>query len=381
MRAAWLALVVVVAAGGTARAHDFSITATTAVFRADGTYQIDLTIDLDALCLGVAQSEDSAVVAAALRAMPAAELESRIADLRGLLARRTRVRFDGRAVEPTVSFPEYAATPSEHTENPGVLGVTARLTGVVPAGAATFTFWASRAFQAVHLTIRREGVEGEERHVLAVAEESPPFSLTAAIRSPSGWRTAWEYLRLGFEHILPKGIDHILFVLGLFLLSAKWKPLLWQVTAFTIAHSITLGLAIHGVIPLSESFRATVVEPLIALSIAYVAIENIVTSRLHVWRPVIVFGFGLLHGMGFAGVLQELGLPRGMLATALVSFNVGVELGQLAVIGLAFVAVGWARSSAVYRSRVVIPASAAIAFLGVYTAVQRAWLPDWPGVI
>ena len=128
----------------------------------------------------------------------------------------------------------------------------------------------------------------------------------------------------GFEHILPLGVDHILFVLGLFLLAAAWRPLLWQVSAFTLAHTMSLALSIAGVV----SLPSRLVETLIAASIAYVAIENLATTKMQPWRPVLVFAFGLLHGLGFASVLRELGLPDGEWVSALVSFNVGVELGQ-----------------------------------------------------
>ena len=178
---------------------------------------------------------------------------------------------------------------------------------------------------------------------------------------------AREYLSLGFEHILPKGLDHILFVLGLYLLSARLAPLLWQVTAFTVAHTLTLALSMYGVV----SLPPTVVEPLIAVSIAYVAVENMLMSELKPWRALVVFGFGLLHGLGFAGVLRDLGLPAGRFVTALVTFNLGVELGQLAVIGLAFLAVGWFHRRTWYRDRIVIPASAIIAAVGGYWAVAR----------
>src|SRR6266567_6510893 len=104
-----------------------------------------------------------------------------------------------------------------------------------------------------------------------------------------------------------------------------------------------------------------IVEPMIALSIAYVAIENIFLSELKPRRIALVFAFGLLHGMGFAGALRDLGLPRSEFVTALVTFNVGVEAGQLAVIGVAFLAVGWHCSRhAWYRRRIVVPASAMI---------------------
>ena len=151
-------------------------------------------------------------------------------------------------------------------------------------------------------------------------------------------------------------------MLGLFLLSVRWKPLLIQVTSFTVAHSITLGLSIYGVF----SLPPTVVEPLIAASIVYVAVENIITSRLHAWRPFVVFGFGLLHGLGFAGVLHEVGLPRSEFVTGLITFNLGVEFGQLAVITLAFGLVGfWGKDKPWYRTRVVIPAPALIALAGL----------------
>src|ERR1700712_1040579 len=140
------------------------------------------------------------------------------------------------------------------------------------------------------------------------------------------------YLGLGYQHILPLGFDHILFVLSLFLLSPNLKPILWQSTAFTIAHSVTLGLAMYGVITPSPK----IVEPLIALSIMYVALENIFSPRLKPSRIGIVFFFGLVHGMGFAGALGQLGLPPNSYLLSLIMFNVGVELGQLTIIVVAF---------------------------------------------
>ena len=115
-----------------------------------------------------------------------------------------------------------------------------------------------------------------------------------------------------------------------------------------------------------------VVEPLIAISIAYVAIENVFFSELKSWRVAVVFSFGLLHGLGFAGALREVGLPRSEFVTALFTFNLGVEAAQLAVIGTAFLLVGWhCAHRDWYRSRVVVPASLAIAVTAVYWTVQR----------
>ena len=148
----------------------------------------------------------------------------------------------------------------------------------------------------------------------------------------------------------------------------RLRPMLWQVTAFTVAHSITLALSIYGVVRIAPA----IVEPLIALSIAYVAVENLFTSHLRPWRIALVSAFGLLHGMGFAGVLSELGLPRSEFVTALITFNAGVEAGQLAVITGAFVLVAyWTSHREWYRRRIVVPASATIALVGVFWTIQR----------
>ena len=197
---------------------------------------------------------------------------------------------------------------------------------------------------------------------------SEAFPLDDTLVAKTTAEVAGEYLTLGFEHIVPKGLDHILFVLGIFFLSLHWKPLLYQVTAFTIAHSITLGLSLYGLVSLPPSF----VEPLIALSICYVAIENVVTRELKPWRVYVVFAFGLLHGLGFAGVLLELGLPREEFLTALIAFNIGVELGQLTVISAAFATVAyWFKDKPWYRQRIVIPVSLVIGMTGAYWTIER----------
>lgn len=240
--------------------------------------------------------------------------------------------------------------------------------GIIPAGAKT-ALWSYRSdYGDAVVNFISEGQAEKTTYWLVKGQQSPPYPLGVVV-TPRHWTAvAVDYTELGFLHILPKGLDHILFVLGLFLLSVRFTPLLWQVTAFTIAHSITLALSIYGYINVS----ASIVEPLIALSIAYVGIENILTRQLKPWRVVIVFIFGLLHGMGFAGVLLELGLPESEFVTALVTFNVGVELGQLSVILLALVAVFWIRDrEQLYRQWVVIPGSLMIAIMGLYWTWER----------
>jgi len=175
------------------------------------------------------------------------------------------------------------------------------------------------------------------------------------------------YLRLGFRHIVPEGTDHILFVLGLFFLGITWRKLLSQTTVFTVAHATTLFLSTYGIFRLPSQL----VEPAIAASIAYIAVENVVKSTLGIGRLAIVFGFGLLHGLGFASSLSDIPFPKRDFVVALLGFNFGVDFGQLCVIGLAFLAVGGLRNKPWFRPRIAVPCSLAIAAVGLLWAIQR----------
>ena len=350
-----------------ALAHPLTFTGVTLTLHADGAFEADLIYDLDALALGVPLDTDDAELVAALESLSPEELETRIARLRRLLERRVRVRFDGEPAPFDVSFPDHGTARATEADIPTVLGLTARLGGTIPEGAATVGFFASRALGEVHLTVVDAARDVEVRSVLEAGARSDPLDLTGPVAAPARGSVAREYARLGFVHIVPEGLDHILFVLGLFLLSARLRPLVWQVTAFTVAHAVTLTLAALGVVALSPRL----VEPLIALSIVYVAVENVLTDRMTRWRPPVVFGFGLLHGLGFAGVLGELGLPEQERLLALVSFNAGIELGQLTVIAGAALACARFRAAPWYRARLVVPASAGIALIGLVWAVER----------
>jgi hydrogenase/urease accessory protein HupE len=183
------------------------------------------------------------------------------------------------------------------------------------------------------------------------------------------WSTFASFLRQGFLHVLPLGLDHILFVIGLFLLSRKFKVLIYQISIFTLAHTLTLGLATLGLI----SVPSTIVEPIIAASIAFVALENIFFPTYHPRRLIIVFVFGLIHGLGFAGALSDLNLDPSILIFSLIGFNLGVEGGQLAVILLSFIGVYRFKNEDSYRKGIVIPLSFIIAGLGIYWAIERIW--------
>jgi len=365
-----LLLVTAALATSPARAHEIRPAIASASFDNAGRYEIEVSLNLEAVLAGVspahADSNESPNARAydRLRSLAPDELRERFQEFAPDYLAGIVIEFDGRRVAPALLAIEVPAV-----GDPRVARLSrVRLGGAVPYGAREFR-WAYAA-QFGNSILRLPGATPGEVAALWLSDgaRSDRYVLGVGVQPMSRLEVFRQYTALGFTHILPRGLDHILFVLGLFLLANRFKPLLWQVTAFTVAHSITLGLTIYGVFSLSSA----IVEPLIAASIVYVALENLLTSRLHLWRVFIVFGFGLLHGMGFAGVLQEVGLPRAQFLAGLISFNIGVELGQLAVILLAFVAVGaWFRDRPWYRARIVLPVSALIALVGLYWTVER----------
>lgn len=193
-------------------------------------------------------------------------------------------------------------------------------------------------------------------------------TVSAELENMSKTDAAILYLQLGYKHILPLGFDHILFVLSLYLLSPRLKSVIWQASAFTVAHTITLGLAMYNVVKPVPS----IIEPVIAISIMYVAIENIFSSKLKSSRIGIVFLFGLVHGMGFASVLGDLGLPKEAFLSCLIMFNVGVELGQITVILTAFILLGiYFSKKPYYHKVVVIPISVIIIGIAFFWTIER----------
>ncbi|OED38819.1 hypothetical protein AB833_18255 [Chromatiales bacterium (ex Bugula neritina AB1)] len=236
-----------------------------------------------------------------------------------------------------------------------------------PQEASVTWQWAERFGEII---VRTEaGSTGTEGYaaLLSPGQRSGSIALFGEVNR-SITQEAGNYLVVGFEHILPKGWDHVLFVIALVLLSPRWKPLLLQVTTFTIAHSITLILGATGWLNVS----ASVVEPLIALSIVVVCMENIFPARIGRLRVPLVFLFGLLHGLGFAGVLIEVGLESNHYIVALLAFNIGIELGQLAVILACLLLFGlWLRDKPWYYRRITQPASVLIGATGVWWFFQR----------
>ncbi len=337
-----------------ASAHEVRPAIATLAVLANGQLALEITLNLEAAVAGIgSEHEDTSSSPAAkqydsLRALPPDSLRTAFDAFAGAFLTRINLGEEGAAVPlkvSGVSIPEVG-----DTALPRISRV--RLGGTLPRGVEKLRW---RVVPMLGHTVIRLRDGASEQIVTAEYVTAGKTSAPLSVREPeaqNGLDVLLRYLEVGFTHIVPKGLDHILFVIGLFLLSTRLAPLLWQVTAFTVAHTATLALSMAGIVELSPA----VVEPLIAASIVYVAVENIFTDRLHRWRPVIVFCFGLLHGLGFAGILQEIGPAPGQFLLSLVAFNIGVELGQLAVIAGCFLAVGWTMRHAWHRRAVVIPA-------------------------
>lgn len=193
-------------------------------------------------------------------------------------------------------------------------------------------------------------------------------TINYALADAANTTVGWYYMQLGFTHILPYGLDHILFVVGLFLLQPDALSVINQATVFTVAHCLTLALTMLGYIQPPRQ----AVEVVIALSILFIAIENICLNKIYWWRYLIVFLFGLIHGCGFATVLHQTGLPPQATVWALFAFNVGVEVGQIAVIAICYMLIGKLLSNKNwYRQKIVVPISVIIGIVSVYWIIER----------
>lgn len=295
----------------------------------------DMRLNLESFIAGIDQTEVADTNAAPqadrydeLRALSPVDLSARFDAFWPTMADNITVLADGVAVVPQNPVAIMGETGNTEIVRASNLAFDA----VLPAGTQKVQIGWAPEFGV--LVLRQMGVDVPYDGYLEAGALSDEITLAGGDQA-SGWQTFVRYIPIGFDHIVPKGLDHILFVLGLFFLSARMRPLLTQVSLFTLAHTITLALAALGYVVIPGS----IVEPLIAASIVYVAVENIFMKNLSPWRPFIVFGFGLLHGLGFASVLAEFGLPESAFVPALIGFNIGVEVGQLAVIAVMFLCV------------------------------------------
>lgn len=290
---------------------------------------------------------------------------------------------DEKEVSYKVSFPDYASDPYEFYDSlikAPILRV--EVAGAyLPAGGSLQARW-NDLFDANLLVELIWEEKGKEEGVTRTI--SPGDAIDLGVQIPAFWneipaegeeitegegvriekRGWWEFVKVGFDHIIPLGRDHIVFVVGVFLFSPQWRPLLHQTLTFTVAHSVTLALSLLGVITIKDMKW---VEILIALSIVYIAVENIIGGKMGMRRIILVFLFGLLHGLGFGAVLGEY-LPRERVVMPLVGFNVGVEIGQIVVLIGCFLLLGWFKKS--FRWICII-GSLMIGLVGAYWVMER----------
>lgn len=300
-----------------------------------------------------------------LRALPPQELQARVEAAWPGLRERIIIRAGTATIIPDLVAVTVPEVDDLQLARDTVLALRADL----PRDGSTVELGWDAAFGP--LVMRQSGpIDTAYTGYLDSGDVTPPLPRDGFIEQ-SFVTVVTDYIVLGFEHILPKGLDHILFVLGLFFFSLSMRPLLIQISMFTLAHTVTLAFGALGVITISPA----IVEPLIAASIVFVAVENILTTKMQPWRPFVIFGFGLLHGIGFASMLNEIGLSQSHLITSLIAFNVGVELGQLTVIALAFFVLGLPFGKKPWwRSRVQIPASIMISLVALWWVLERTVL-------
>ena len=259
----------------------------------------------------------------------------------------------------------FSKVDTENIDNPDVSRLSTVHFFIENPGMKSFTFQASTILGEI--IFRQTGVQNGITQYLFTGEKSEIVSSVAG--KPIIWYdTFLEYIPVGFTHILPKGLDHILFVLGLLFLTPKFYPLLLQISIFTLAHTITLAISSLKIITISSK----IVEPLIAASIIYIAVENFFNSSLTKNRSITIFFFGLLHGLGFASVLSNFGLPSANFVWALVGFNIGVEIGQIAIIFVFYtICIYWINTKNYYTKFISMPGSAIIALIGVFWFFER----------
>lgn len=363
----WLVLLLMLlgCASGPARAHEpFEITTTADLF-ADKTVVEALIADTTtaALCLPDANKLDATefVRHRALLTQCGAGLFA-LADARGPLKVRDT---------------EVTLTPENDLlvklTYPPPAGASLRIVATHLARLRDPSYGATLTVTGEHVFLGQKLLRADDDAMLVTlpgAAASAPGSASATVSPPPAAASASSFLRLGIEHILG-GYDHLLFLAGLLLVCHRWRSALWIVTAFTLAHSITLALAGLGLV----AVPGRLVEAAIAATIVYVGVDNLLRGRdgrEPAARWLLTFVFGLLHGLGFASALAGIGLPRGMQSVVpLLSFNLGVELGQLAVAAVALPLLFWLRRFPLFVKAFVPALSAVVALAGAWWLLQR----------
>lgn len=367
----------------TAQAHELRPAIVDFTFDKNGIYRLIIRHNIEALLADIDPTHDNTSASAnikkynQLRSFSAQALNAEFEKFSAKFLQKIQLSFDNKPTKLQILNINIAET--DDVELARDSNIT--MLGVIPENTKNMSWKWDKQFGNAILRISSEDKPELFSSYLVNGNKSAQVPISVACYNNKNalkvegcavtqgkWDGFKNYLKVGFVHIIPKGLDHILFIVGLFLLSAQLRPLLIQITTFTLAHSVTLGLGIYGVVNVS----ASIIEPLIAASIVYICIENICSNQLSKWRTLVIFGFGLLHGLGFASVLSEIGLGSGSFIAALIAFNIGVEVGQLAVIAVCFLSFGyWLSHKSWYRKVITIPASTMIALMAMYWVLER----------
>lgn len=311
--------------------------------RADGQWKLDGLLDI-AYMLPESRGVEGAPPLFRDEVMnaPKAEHDRIVREAENTMRKLLSLKYNGKELKWDIRFPDFESEPLLLPPETGDWALMkAEITVAEKPGPGKLeAFWHDDQQSELIVIIE----EGESLGLLSISSgmsdkilelEAPVAGEAAPVsNTPSRVAQSESWIVSGYRHVIPLGLDHLLFIFGLFLLAPRWKPLMGQSLLFTVAHSITLALAVFGII----SLPPMLIEILIAASIAWIGIENLLMKDLKPSRLYLVFGFGLLHGMGFASVLREkLGdLSGNRIALPLVSFNVGVELAQITVLACAF---------------------------------------------
>ena len=296
------------------------------------------------------------------RALPDGELETAIRNFLPAFLAQISLEIDGRRVSPILTGITVETNPNLKQAR----WTQVRLRAQAASPPRTLKWRYGATYGPNILRLKEETSGAIKTYWLAEGTESEPIRL-ADIAAPGLWGQVVNFLWVGYVHILPLGYDHILFIMGVYFLARRLGQVVTLVTTFTVAHSVTLYLGVKALVVLPALY----VESAIALSIAIVGFEILrnTEARALALKVATVFLFGLFHGLGFAGVLMESGFAGGQILVPLVAFNIGVELGQLTVIGAMFALVVYglrSREDLLRRLRLGMAGGLMIAGIGLF---------------
>ncbi len=365
-----LALALLAGLPWAARGHELGTLRTTATFDNKGNWEATIIVDREHIPPGFAAN-----ARLPSRYGPVAGLPGNLAVSAGpvlaAVANDSEASFDGHAAAvKRVDWIDTGRAASEWS---------LRLSGPIPAGARTFT-WINRARLGSYLlTLRTDGDPVPARMWVEGGEASASFPLPVSVVPPATGALVRRFFRSGLTNVLPNGAEDAIFLFGVFLFSWRRRSVLLQAGAFAAAEGLALATTAMAMATAGPAIPVAAVRLLMALSVVWVAVDNVFARRAGAGRTALVFGFGLAHGMGFGYIFRhDAPLPSGTLP-ALVSYAGGIGLGQLAVVLVSFVLVGQPyREEAWYRRRVVVPASLLIAALGILWVAQRAGVVERP---